>query len=69
MAVSKCANAHDAYLECTNYAVTQLNLDNVSMYLDAGRDLLRLLIFFFWGGVATKCSSQDTPGGWDGLQI
>ncbi|OQE27789.1 hypothetical protein PENSTE_c004G02567 [Penicillium steckii] len=36
MAVSKCANAHDAYLECTNYAVTQLNLDNVSMYLDAG---------------------------------
>ncbi|CAI7572560.1 unnamed protein product [Penicillium pancosmium] len=36
MAVSKCANAHDAYLECTNYAVTQLNLDNVAMYLDAG---------------------------------
>lgn len=37
MAVSKCANAHDAYLECTNYAVTQLNLDNVAMYLDAGK--------------------------------
>ncbi|KAI3198411.1 CAZyme family GH6 [Penicillium roqueforti] len=36
MAVSKCANAHDAYLECTNYAVTQLNLANVAMYLDAG---------------------------------
>ncbi|KAJ5568588.1 hypothetical protein N7450_011074 [Penicillium hetheringtonii] len=36
MGVSKCANAHDAYLECTNYAVTKLNLDNVSMYLDAG---------------------------------
>ncbi|ORY71078.1 1, 4-beta cellobiohydrolase [Pseudomassariella vexata] len=36
MAVSKCANAHDAYLECTNYAVTQLNLPNVAMYLDAG---------------------------------
>ncbi|KAJ5098974.1 hypothetical protein N7532_005975 [Penicillium argentinense] len=36
MAVSKCANAHDAYLECTNYAVTQLSLDNVAMYLDAG---------------------------------
>ncbi|KAJ5289551.1 uncharacterized protein N7443_009804 [Penicillium atrosanguineum] len=36
MDVSKCANAHDAYLECTNYAVTQLNLDNVAMYLDAG---------------------------------
>jgi cellulase/cellobiase CelA1 len=37
MAVSKCANAHDAYLECTNYAITQLNLDNVAMYLDAGK--------------------------------
>ncbi|KAJ5158930.1 1 4-beta cellobiohydrolase [Penicillium coprophilum] len=36
MAVSKCAGAHDAYLECTNYAVTQLNLPNVAMYLDAG---------------------------------
>ncbi|KAJ5794211.1 hypothetical protein N7457_000810 [Penicillium paradoxum] len=36
MDVSKCANAHDAYLECTDYAVTQLNLANVAMYLDAG---------------------------------
>ncbi|KAF9885953.1 hypothetical protein FE257_012128 [Aspergillus nanangensis] len=36
MGVQKCANAHDAYLECTNYAVTELNLPNVSMYLDAG---------------------------------
>lgn len=36
MAVSKCAGAHDAYLECTDYAVTQLNLANVAMYLDAG---------------------------------
>ncbi|KAJ5698486.1 hypothetical protein N7462_000491 [Penicillium macrosclerotiorum] len=36
MAVSKCANAYDAYLECVNYAVTELNLDNVAMYLDAG---------------------------------
>ncbi|KAL5339526.1 1, 4-beta cellobiohydrolase [Aspergillus crustosus] len=34
--VPKCANAQDAYLECTNYAVTQLNLPNVAMYLDAG---------------------------------
>ncbi|KAL2800863.1 putative 1,4-beta-D-glucan cellobiohydrolase C [Aspergillus keveii] len=34
--VAKCANAQDAYLECTNYAVTQLNLPNVAMYLDAG---------------------------------
>ncbi|KAG2415557.1 exoglucanase 2 precursor [Aspergillus terreus] len=36
MNVEKCANAHDAYLECTNYAITQLNLPNVAMYLDAG---------------------------------
>ncbi|KAJ5185683.1 1 4-beta cellobiohydrolase [Penicillium cf. griseofulvum] len=36
MNVPKCAGAHDAYLECTNYAVTQLNLPNVAMYLDAG---------------------------------
>ncbi|KAL6239779.1 hypothetical protein BDW75DRAFT_226847 [Aspergillus navahoensis] len=34
--VAKCANAQDAYLECTNYAITQLDLPNVSMYLDAG---------------------------------
>ncbi len=34
--VEKCANAQDAYLECTNYAITQLDLPNVSMYLDAG---------------------------------
>lgn len=37
MDVPKCANAKDAYLECTNYAVTQLNLPNVAMYLDAGK--------------------------------
>ncbi|KAJ5348470.1 uncharacterized protein N7506_001723 [Penicillium brevicompactum] len=42
MAVSKCANAHDAYLEGTNYAVTQLNLANVAMYLDAGRHFSNL---------------------------
>ncbi|VUC31355.1 unnamed protein product [Clonostachys rosea] len=34
--VAKCANAKSAYLECTNYAVKQLNLPNVAMYLDAG---------------------------------
>ncbi|KAL4938817.1 putative 1,4-beta-D-glucan cellobiohydrolase C [Aspergillus oleicola] len=34
--VAKCANAQSAYLECTNYALTQLNLPNVDMYLDAG---------------------------------
>lgn len=39
MNVAKCANAHDAYLECTNYALVQLNLPNVSMYLDAGMSL------------------------------
>lgn len=36
MNVQKCANAKDAYLECTDYALTQLNLPNVAMYLDAG---------------------------------
>lgn len=40
MAVSKCANAYSAYLECVNYAVTQLNLSNVAMYLDAGKCLI-----------------------------
>ncbi|KNG82745.1 1,4-beta-D-glucan cellobiohydrolase C [Aspergillus nomiae NRRL 13137] len=34
--VEKCANAQDAYLECTDYALKQLNLPNVAMYLDAG---------------------------------
>ncbi|KAB8238812.1 1,4-beta-D-glucan cellobiohydrolase C [Aspergillus alliaceus] len=34
--VQKCANAKDAYLECTSYALKQLNLPNVAMYLDAG---------------------------------
>lgn len=41
MAVSKCANAYSAYLECTNYAITQLNLDNVATYLDAGKCSIR----------------------------
>ncbi|KAI1425259.1 1, 4-beta cellobiohydrolase [Xylaria sp. FL1777] len=36
LSVAKCANAQSAYLECTNYAITQLNLKNVAMYLDAG---------------------------------
>ncbi|KAF7586043.1 hypothetical protein BBP40_009641 [Aspergillus hancockii] len=36
MNVPKCANAKDAYLECTDYALRQLNLPNVAMYLDAG---------------------------------
>ncbi|KAI1174408.1 1, 4-beta cellobiohydrolase [Nemania sp. FL0916] len=34
--VAKCSNAQAAYLECTNYAIKQLNLPTVTMYLDAG---------------------------------
>ncbi|KAN0112822.1 1, 4-beta cellobiohydrolase [Hyaloscypha variabilis] len=34
--VAKCANAEAAYKECTEYAITQLNLPNISMYMDAG---------------------------------
>lgn len=36
MNVAKCSGAHDAYIECVTYAVKQLNLPNVAMYLDAG---------------------------------
>jgi cellulose 1,4-beta-cellobiosidase len=36
MDVPKCAGAKSAYLECTNYAIKQLDLPNVAMYLDAG---------------------------------
>ncbi|KAK9780484.1 putative Glucanase [Seiridium cardinale] len=36
LSVSKCSNAQSAYLECINYALTNLNLANVAMYLDAG---------------------------------
>ncbi len=34
--VAKCSNAQAAYLECVNYALIQLNLPNVAMYIDAG---------------------------------
>ncbi|KAG6031171.1 Exoglucanase 2 [Claviceps citrina] len=34
--VAKCANAKAAYMEGVNYALRQLNLPNVAMYLDAG---------------------------------
>ncbi|KAI9736222.1 MAG: hypothetical protein M1834_001108 [Cirrosporium novae-zelandiae] len=34
--VAKCAEAESAYYECFKYALTTLNLDNVSIYLDAG---------------------------------
>ncbi|KAG5980780.1 Exoglucanase 2 [Claviceps digitariae] len=34
--VAKCANAKSAYLEGVGYALRQLNLPNVAMYLDAG---------------------------------
>lgn len=36
LSVQKCANAQSAYYECINYALGKLNLDNVSMYIDAG---------------------------------
>src|SRR5690242_10821909 len=36
MGVQKCANAKSAYIECTQYAITKLNLPNIAMYLDAG---------------------------------
>lgn len=34
--VPKCAGAQAAYRECTLYAIKQLNLPNVAMYLDGG---------------------------------
>lgn len=34
--VPKCAGAEAAYRECTKYALQQLNLPNVAMYMDAG---------------------------------
>ncbi|EMR88865.1 putative cellobiohydrolase ii protein [Botrytis cinerea BcDW1] len=36
LSVAKCSNAQAAYLEGTEYAIAQLNLPNVAMYLDAG---------------------------------
>ena len=36
MGVQKCANAADAYKTCIEYAISTLNIPNVSMYLDAG---------------------------------
>jgi len=36
MGIQKCANAQSAYFECTDYALRQLNLPNVAVYLDAG---------------------------------
>ncbi|KAI5865268.1 carbohydrate-binding module family 1 [Durotheca rogersii] len=34
--VAKCANARSAYEECSKYAIQNLDLPNVAMYLDAG---------------------------------
>ncbi|KAI1099831.1 carbohydrate-binding module family 1 [Jackrogersella minutella] len=34
--VAKCSSAQSAYMECTQYAIKNLNLPNVAMYLDAG---------------------------------
>ena len=36
MNVAKCSNAAAAYKQCTQYAIEQLNLPNVQMYMDAG---------------------------------
>ncbi|KAL9112301.1 MAG: hypothetical protein Q9227_003419 [Pyrenula ochraceoflavens] len=36
LSVAKCSNAQEAYMECVTYAIQQLNLKNVAMYLDAG---------------------------------
>lgn len=36
LSVQECAEAESAYLECVTYAMEQLNLANVAMYLDAG---------------------------------
>ncbi|KAL7273827.1 hypothetical protein RUND412_003293 [Rhizina undulata] len=36
LSVTKCANAYDTYIELTIYAVEQLALPNVTMYLDGG---------------------------------
>lgn len=36
LAVTECAEAQSAYYECINYALIQLNLPNVAMYIDAG---------------------------------
>jgi cellulose 1,4-beta-cellobiosidase len=36
LGVAKCAGAQAAYMECTQYALKNLDLPNVAMYLDAG---------------------------------
>ena len=36
LSVQKCATAAPTYKACVNYAITQLNMPNVAMYLDAG---------------------------------
>lgn len=36
LAVSKCSEAQSAYYDGINYALVQLNLPNVAMYIDAG---------------------------------
>jgi len=36
LSVAKCSNAEAAYLQCVTYAIQQLNLPNVALYLDAG---------------------------------
>lgn len=45
LSVQKCANAQSAYYECINYALKKLNLDNVSMYIDAGMSSAPIIYF------------------------
>lgn len=36
LSTAKCSEAQSAYYECVNYALINLNLPNVAMYIDAG---------------------------------
>ena len=36
LGVAECAAAQPYYYECVNYALEELNLPNVAMYIDAG---------------------------------
>jgi hypothetical protein len=67
MAVPKCANAHDAYLECTNYALTKLSAPNVAMYLDAGK-LAACAQCGRCVGRLAEYIIQDMLDGWAGLR-
>lgn len=44
LSVAECAAAEPYYYECVNYALEQLNLPNVAMYIDAGMSTLYLTL-------------------------